>query len=535
MEKQNKKWVIIMPIILALMLVVGIYIGNGLKVENESSQFFIYPQTNKLNALLNYIEEEYVDSVSKNKLIEGAIPVILEELDPHSVYIPAEDLQETNESLQGNFDGIGIEFNILTDTVIVINTIVGGPSEKVGLMAGDRIVMVDDSLIAGIGLSSNDVVKLLKGPGGTKVKVGIMRKNEPEIIDFEIIRDKIPMFSVDVAYMVDDSTGYLKMSKFSKNTYEEFIDAIKKLKAGGMQNLILDLRGNGGGFLDVAVNISNEFLDAGKLIVYHEGKARPKRESFSNANGMCINNKLVVLIDEQSASASEILAGALQDNDRGIIVGRRSFGKGLVQEQTQFPDGSALRLTVARYYTPTGRCIQRPYGNGTFDYYHEVVGRFEQGEFYDADSIRVADSLKYFTPKGKVVYGGGGIIPDIFVPVDTSGISDYFTRVRNRGYIYQFAFDYADQHREKLSEFKNYKELAKYLKRKKLLNEFVAYTEKKGVKGKPDDIRYSTELINTLIIGQIVRNIFNDEGFYPIIQDVDMTLKKAIEIIELEK
>jgi carboxyl-terminal processing protease len=534
MEKQNKKWVIIMPIVLAIMLIIGIYIGNGLKVENQGGQLFIYPQTNKLNALLNYIEEEYVDSVSKNKLIEDAIPIILEELDPHSVYIPAKDLQETNESLQGNFDGIGIEFNILHDTVIVINTIVGGPSEKIGLRAGDRIVLVDDSLIAGIGLSSNDVVKLLKGPGGTKVKVGIMRKNEPEIIDFEIIRDKIPMFSVDVAYMVDDSTGYLKMSKFSKNTYEEFIDAIKKLKAGGMRNLILDLRGNGGGFLDVAVNISNEFLDAGKLIVYHEGKARPKRESFSNANGMCINNKLVVLIDEQSASASEILAGALQDNDRGIIVGRRSFGKGLVQEQTQFPDGSALRLTVARYYTPTGRCIQRPYSNGTFDYYHEVVGRFEQGEFSEADSIPVADSLKYYTPKGKVVYGGGGIIPDIFVPVDTSGISDYFTRIQNRGYIYQFAFDYSDQHREKLSEFKNYKELAKYLKRKNLLNEFVSYAGKKGVKGSPADTQYSADLMNTLIIGQIVRNIFNDEGFYPIIQDIDMTLKKAIEIIGQE-
>ncbi|MEA3443773.1 MAG: S41 family peptidase [Bacteroidota bacterium] len=530
MEKSNKKWVIIMPIVLAIMLVTGIYIGNGLRVENKDSRFFIYPQTNKLNSLLNYIEEEYVDSISKNKLIEDAIPIILEDLDPHSVYIAAKDLQETNETLEGNFDGIGIEFNILHDTVIVINTISGGPSEKIGLLAGDRIVTVDDSLIAGIGLTTRDVISLLKGPGGSKVVVGILRKNEAEIIDYEIIRGKIPMFSVDVAYMIADSIGYLKISRFSKNTYEEFLTGIKKLKVANMTKLILDLRGNGGGFLDIAVSIVNEFLDAGKLIVYHEGKARPKRESFSTSEGICINDNVYVLMDEQSASASEILAGALQDNDRGTIIGRRSFGKGLVQEQTQFPDGSALRLTVARYYTPTGRCIQKPYSNGKFDYYHEVIDRFNIGDFSDADSIQTNDSLKYFTPKGKVVYGGGGIVPDIFVPVDTTGISTYFTKVRNRGYIYTYAFDYADENRETFSNFNNYIELHEHLKKQNLLNKFIKYAENKGIKPNHADIRYSKELLATLLYAQVVRNIFDDEGFYPIIHEIDATLLKAIEV-----
>ncbi len=535
MEKSNKKWVIIMPIILALMVVIGIYIGNGLKVESSNSQFFIYPQTNKLNSLLNYIEEEYVDSVSKQKLIEDAIPVILEDLDPHSVYIPAKDLRETNETLEGNFDGIGIEFNILNDTVVVVNTISGGPSEKVGLQAGDRIITVDDSLIAGVGLSTRDVMSLLKGPGGTKVIVGILRKSEPEIIEFEITRGRIPMYSVDVAYMIDDSTGYLKISRFSKNTYKEFMSSIKELKANQMTNLILDLRGNGGGFLDVAVNIVNEFLEGGKLIVYHEGKARPKRESFSTSDGVCITDKVFVLIDEQSASASEILAGALQDNDRGTIIGRRSFGKGLVQEQTQFPDGSALRLTVARYYTPTGRCIQKPYNNGKMNYYHEVMDRFDHGEFSDVDSIDVNDSLKYFTPNGKVVHGGGGIVPDIFVPVDTSGISKYFTRVRNRGLIYLFSFNYADSNRESFSAYDDYTGLLEHLKKQDLLDEFIRFAKSKGVDPLTADIAYSKDLMNTLLYGQIVRNIFNNKGFYPVIQDIDATLLKTIEVIQSQE
>ena len=522
-----------MPLILALMLVLGIYIGNGLQVENENSQFFIYPQTNKLNSLLNYVEEEYVDSVSKDAIIEEAIPVILENLDPHSMYIPVEEFQQTNENLQGNFEGIGIEFNILHDTIIVVNTISGGPSEKIGLMPGDRIVMVDDSLIAGIGITTKGVTRLLKGQGGTKVKVGVLRKNEPEILDFEIIRDKIPMYSVDVAYLVNDSTGYIKISRFAKNTYHEFIDAVNSINSDKMKNIILDLRGNGGGFLDVAVSISNEFLEAGKLIVYHQGKARPKRESYSNADGLCIDKNVVIMLDEQSASASEVLAGALQDNDCGIIIGRRSFGKGLVQEQTQFPDGSALRLTVARYYTPTGRCIQRSYENGTFDYYHDMIERYEHGEFSEVDSIPISDSLKYYTPAGKVVYGGGGIVPDVFVPVDTSGISDYFTRVRNRGYIYQFAFDYADKNREKLGEYKTYQDLATHLRNEKLLKEFVDFAEKKGVKPNREDIRYSEDLMNVLIIGSIVRNLFNDQGYYPVIKDIDMTLKKAEEAFDM--
>jgi carboxyl-terminal processing protease len=531
MKKSNNSWKAIMPIFLALMLVVGMFIGQRLKFDKDDQQFFIYPQTNKLNVLLNYIEEEYVDSVSKEDLIEDAIPLILEDLDPHSVYIPAKELKATNENLHGAFDGIGVQFNIQNDTVVVIHTIIGGPSEKVGIMAGDRIVSVDDSLIAGISISNDNVMSLLKGERGSKVVVSILRNGEQDPVDFEIIRDKIPLYSVDVAYMIDDSIGYIKISRFSANTYKEFRQAAGQLLDQNMQKLIIDVRGNNGGYLEVCIKIVDEFLEANKMIVYTEGKSRPKTESLSTSDGICKQIETVVLIDAFSASASEILAGAFQDNDRGTIIGRRSFGKGLVQEQTQFPDNSALRLTIARYYTPTGRSIQKPYTNGHTEYFEDLHIRMANGEFSEEDSIQFPDSLKFITPAGKVVYGGGGIMPDIFVPIDTTGVSDYYAKVRNRGLIYQFAFRYTDKNRQLFTSFAGHKELVNHLKGEKLLEGLILFAEQKGIEKNMEDIQYSKDLLNTMIYAQIARNIFNDEGFYPVIKDIDATLLKGIEVL----
>ena len=519
-----------MPIILALMLITGMFIGSKLSVINNESRFFIYPQINKITSIINYIDEEYVDSIVPEELIEDAVPILLNNLDPHSVYIPAKDLIRTNEPLEGNFDGIGVEFNIQKDTIVIVNIISGGPSEKIGILPGDRIVMVDDSLIAGIGLTNGGVVSLLKGERGTTVKVGVKRNRKNELLDFEIIRDKIPLYSIDASFLIDNETGYIKISRFSKTTYDEFISSIEKLQLEGIKNIIIDLRGNGGGYLEIATSLIDEFLEKDKLIVYTEGRSRPKQSFYSTTEGKCKSYKLVVLIDELSASASEIFAGAIQDNDRGTIMGRRSFGKGLVQEQTRFHDGSALRLTVARYYTPTGRSIQKPYGKKHDDYYHELNNRYLHGEFSEIDSISFADSLRFVTPKGKIVYGGGGIMPDIFVPVDTVGISNYYIKVRDKGLIYKFAFDYADKNREKLNDFKDFIALVNYLKKSKLLDEFVGYAKKEGVTPNWKDINYSAEVLNTMLHAQITRNIFDDDGFFPVISTIDNTLQKAVKL-----
>ncbi len=532
MSIQNSKRAIYMPIVLSLVMVTGIIIGLSLNKNNNSNRLLIYPRSeNKLTNVLNYIEDEYVDTVDRQELVENAIPEILKQLDPHSVYIPAKELKELNEPLEGNFEGIGVQFNMPDDTVVVIATISGGPSEKIGILPGDRIVMIEDSVVAGKKIRNTDIVKMLKGPKGTKVKVSIKRKGIDELIDFEIIRDKIPLYSVDVAYMINNDIGYIKISKFAKTTYKEFREAIKKLENEGMVKLVLDLRGNGGGFLDAATNIANEFLEANKLIVYTKGKSRPKRETFSNDEGNCLDKDVVVLIDEWSASASEILAGALQDNDRGTIVGRRSFGKGLVQQQTMFKDGSALRLTIARYYTPTGRCIQRPYEEGEEMYYDDLQLRFENGEFLEKDSIKFNDSLKFYTPKGKVVYGGGGIMPDIFVPLDTTGQTDYYQKVIHKGLIYRFAFDYADNNREKLSKYTQYKDLEKYLDKQKILNQFINFAADKGIEKNQKDINESASLLTTQLKASIARNILDNDGFYPIIAKEDATLQRAIGVL----
>jgi len=531
MKEVNKRRITFLPLVLAIFLVGGMLLGNMLSRLSKSDRFQIYPKNSKISNVIDYISAEYVDSINTNSLVDKTIPEILKQLDPHSLYIPAVDLQEYNEPLEGNFSGIGVQFNMQEDTVAIVNTIKNGPSEKAGILAGDRIVRVDDSLVAGVNMNSDDIVKMLKGKRGTQVDVAIARRGVDDLIDFIITRDNIPLYSVDVHYMITDDIGYIKISNFSRTTYKEFTDAVTALNEQGLKKLILDLRANGGGYLDAATQITDEFLEKGKLIVYTEGFSQPRRDAYATSNGELIDKDIVVLIDEFSASASEILAGAIQDNDRGTIVGRRSFGKGLVQEQTTFSDGSALRLTIARYYTPTGRCIQRPYDNGMEEYYHDLQVRFNRGEFVEQDSIRFADSLQYTTPGGKIVYGGGGIMPDVFVPYDTTLFTPYFIRVRNRGIIYRFAFKFTDDHRGELQVFNNHMDISEYLDQQKLLSRFVEFAEGKGIKRNVEEIIISEKLIITQLKAYIARNILDNPGFYPIIQDIDPTLLKGIEVL----
>lgn len=531
MEYKNRKKDIFYPIALALVLAVGLALGFSLKKQPGRTSLTVYPKTDKLSSVLSYIEDQYVDTVSMDNLVESAIPTLLKNLDPHSVYIPASDLKAVNEPLDGGFDGIGITFNMPNDTIIVITTIQGGPSERMGIMPGDRIVSIDDSLVAGVNIPQDDIVKMLKGPNGTKVKVGIVRADVPEVIHFDLIRDKIPIYSIDISFMVTPDVGFIKISRFARTTYSEFVSAVDKLQEKGMKKLIIDLRGNNGGYLDAATNIANEFLPEGKLIVYTQGKARARQNIYSNAKGKCLNTHVAVLIDEFSASASEILAGALQDNDRGTVIGRRSFGKGLVQEQVMFADGSALRLTIARYYTPTGRSIQKPYEPGNEEYYYDISNRYLHGEFQEKDSIKLDDSLQFTTPMGRIVYGGGGIMPDHFIPMDTTGTSPYFNLVARRNLIYRFAFEYSDRNRKELSELETPNSFIDYLRRVNIMDQFVEFANKQGVKPNKNQINISQKIIETQLMAYIARNIIDDDGFYPIITQIDKTLLRAIEII----
>ena len=529
MEYKNKTFIIILPIILAGVLITGILIGNKLSVYNNN---ITYSKTNKLNSVIDYISDNYVDSISRDKIIEKVIPELLRELDPHSIYIPAQNMESVNEPLVGNFDGIGIQFNIQKDTVIVINTISGGPSEKVGIKAGDRIVNVNDTIIAGIKISNNEVVEKLRGERNSVVFVDIKRSSSSSLINYKIIRGKIPLSSVDVAYMIDDETGYIKISKFARTTYSEFIEAVEKLQPLGLNNIILDLRGNGGGFLDAATNIIDEFLDENKTIVYTQGNNSTKRIIKSTKRGICKNKKIVVLIDEWSASASEIVAGAIQDNDRGTIIGRRSFGKGLVQEPMVFRDGSGIRLTVARYYTPTGRCIQKPYSSGINNYEFDISHRFVNGELLEKDSIHFPDSLKYKTPKGKVVYGGGGIMPDYFIPLDTTYHTKYLTNIINHGLIYQFAFDFTDKNREQLNKFKEYNKILEYLNKQDINKLFINYAKDKGFVADINELKKSKKIILTYLKAYILRNLINDYGFYKMLNTVDKTIIEAKRVLK---
>jgi carboxyl-terminal processing protease len=536
MTINNTRRNIILPLVFVVILIAGLFLGRFLTLSSMgagNSKLLIYPQTNKIDVLLNLINEEYVDTINKNDLVEAIIPDILKKLDPHTVYIPAKELQEVNEELEGNFGGIGVQFSVQNDTVMVVSVVSGGPSEKLGILPGDRILQVNDTTIAGIKISNNDVMKKLRGPMGTKVKVSIMRRGAAKPLSFNITRGAIPVYSVDVAYTIEPGIGFIKVNRFAKNTYQEFLTSIAKLKAEKCENIIVDLRGNSGGFLDVAFNMINEFLGNGELIVYTEGKASARKNMTANGTGNCQSMKVAVLIDEFSASASEIFAGAIQDNDRGVVIGRRSFGKGLVQQQIPLPDGSAIRLTIARYYTPSGRSIQKPYENGTDDYYSDIMKRFEHGEFYIKDSIRFNDSLQYKTKNGRIVYGGGGIMPDVFIPRDTTNYTDYYFRLRERGTIYQFALQYADQHRAELKKYTKADQFVNHLNGNSLVAQLVEFAEKQGVKQNVSDLAKSRQLIESELKAYIARNIIDNDGFYPILFKTDTEVQAAIS--ELKK
>jgi carboxyl-terminal processing protease len=521
-----------LPLIISAGIALGILIGFYMPHPNTGLSTTFPASGDKMSRILDIIESDYVDTINRDAIIEEAIPMVLRKLDPHSVYIPARDLAEANEPLQGNFEGIGVSFNMMTDTVLIISTIPGGPSEKAGIMAGDKIIYVGDSLIAGKGMPDENVVKMLKGPRGTRVDLRILRKGVPDLLSFTIVRDKIPIFSVDVSYMMSDDVGYIKISSFALNTHEEFVKGLRELKGQGMKKLILDLRSNSGGVMDAATMIADQFLPDGKLIVFTMGKSKPRQDVRATSNGEFEEGELVILIDEWSASASEILAGAVQDNDRGTIIGRRSFGKGLVQEPVMFRDGSGMRLTIARYYTPTGRSIQKPYDEGIEKYYEELGTRYIHGEFEQVDSIVLPDSLRYTTPGGKTVYGGGGIMPDIFIPIDTTGISDYFISVRNSGLLYRYALKYTEDNREAMKKFRDLPSLDAWLSGQNLMAKFVKYASENGIPSDSEGISISENIMYIQLKAYIARNMLDNKGFYPIWEEIDKTLIKALEYIE---
>ena len=485
---------------------------------------------------MSLIERDYVDPITRDSLNELAIPAILHKLDPHSVYLPPKEFEQADEYLQGEFDGIGVVFNMATDTVIVLNVIPSGPSRKAGVQGGDRIIKVNDTLIAGQKMSQIAVMKRLRGPRGTQVKLSIERKNIDGLVDIMVTRDAIPLHSVEASLMLTKNIGFIKLSQFARTSYAEVRNALITLRAQGMKSLIFDLRGNSGGFLDQAILIANEFLPEGSLIVYTEDRNGKQLRQHSDGRGNYKDLNMAVLIDEASASSSEILAGAIQDNDRGTIIGRRSFGKGLVQSQTPLNDGSALRLTVARYYTPTGRSIQKPYTAGDSESYeHDLIDRYKRNEFFSADSIHFADSLRFTTPKGKVVYGGGGIMPDIFVPLDTLNVTKYFSEVSGRNILYRYTIEYADKHRKELERAKSISELKNMLDSdKSLFNDFVNYAERQGIKPVWSEINKSRKIMDAQLRAYISRNSdLQDNAFYYFIYPIDRTVLRAIE--ELDK
>ena len=515
----------------ALILISGIFIGLYINKGVDKPQVNVEGGS-KFDEVMWYVGNDYVEKPDAQKLQDEAIAAMMEKLDPHSAYISLDEFNEVNDPLLGSFDGIGVQFRLEKDTIAVVSVIKGGPSEKVGILAGDRIIYVDDTLVAGKKLTNEDVMRKLKGPKGTKVRVRVLRRGIEGLLDYTITRAAIPTYSVDIAYMLDESIGYLKLSKFSATTVEEFKKSIKDLKAQGMKQLVFDLRGNTGGYLSAAVDIADEFLPKGSLIVYTEGRNRPRQYMKAKRRGMLEEIPVVVLIDGESASASEIVAGALQDNDRGTIIGRRSFGKGLVQEQMMLSDNSAIRLTVARYYTPTGRCIQKPFDGDLEKYLLESYERYENGELFHPDSIHFADSLKFTTPKGKTVYGGGGIMPDIYVPLVDDSTEYYFNRIVNKGLVYQYAFDYTDKHRAQLQRYKTVKAFEQsFAVSDAMFDALVKLAEEKGITGTEEQLQVARREADTLLKAYIARNLFDDEGFYPIYAPMDEVLQRAIQEI----
>ncbi|WP_300172655.1 S41 family peptidase [Duncaniella sp.] len=527
MNNRLKKTSVWMPLAIAVALVAGMWIGKSF--FNNSAR---WNSRSKLDTILEIIDRSYVDDVDPDSLLEASFAGLLSHLDPHSVYIPASDLQNVNEELSGSFSGIGISFNLLNDSINVLEVISGGPSEKAGLLAGDKIVSINDTIVAGQKWSDVKVRSSLRGPKGSVVKLGIKRHTSKKILPFEVVRGDIPVTSVDAAYMIAPKTGYVKINKFGSNTYSEFLTSVVNLMADGAEKFVIDLRGNGGGFMEPAVLMANEFLPAGSPIVSMRGKTSPdERPTFSDGSGSLLNTELVVLIDEVSASASEIFAGAIQDNDRGLVIGRRSFGKGLVQNQIELPDSSALRLTIARYYTPSGRCIQKAYAPGT-DYDRDIINRYEHGEFYSADSIKLDKTLAFETMHGRTVYGGGGIMPDIFVPNDTAGITSYYLNVVNAGLIQKYTFDYTDRNRDRLEKSGDVAALLRMLPDDDtLLQDFVSYSQKAGVAPRWYYINISRDLLVNQLKAMIARNVLGVEGYFKVFNELDPTVVSGVEAL----
>lgn len=526
--KNNRNLVLVL--IISISVICGIIIGNLLSNKAKGAGLTGMISHSKINELLSIINSQYVDTVNINQTTEEVMADIASKLDPHTVYIPAADLADVNSELEGSFSGIGVQFNIQNDTIMIVAVISGGPSEKAGLLAGDRIIQVNDTAFVGKKITNEKVMKKLRGKAKSKVKLGIKRRGTHEILHYSITRGEIPVNSVDIAYIIEPCVGFIKVSKFADTTYSEFLDAIAKLRNQGAKKYIIDLRENSGGYMEQAINMVNEFLPADRMIVYSEGKAYPRSEAKSDGKGSCINLPLAVLIDEFSASASEIFSGAIQDNDRGIIIGRRSFGKGLVQQQMKLSDNSAIRLTVARYYTPSGRSIQKPYVKGKAeDYEMDILNRFKHGELDHKDSIHVTKALKYKTVGGRTVYGGGGIMPDIFVSRDTSEYTPYLSKVINYGYLYQFAFAYTDKNRDKLKPYNTWKLMSDYLDKQTILADFTSFASSKGITPKPREINISKHYLLLQLKAYICRNMLGDSGFYPLLYKEDKTVKTALE------
>ena len=522
-----------MPLLMAVCVAFGIVIGtfyanhfsgNRLNIINSGS--------NRLNNLLHIIDDQYVDNVNIDSLVDKAIPQILSDLDPHSVYITAKDMQAANDELKGSFSGVGIEFNIREDTLHVQNVIKNAPAERAGLLAGDKVVTIDGKPFVGKIVTNDEAMRRLKGPKDTKVRIGVLRYGHKKPLEFTVTRGDIPQKSITATYMLDDDTGYIRVKNFGERTYPDMLIALAKLSQEGCKNLVIDLRDNTGGFLQSAVQMANEFLPKNKLIVYTQGRKSQRQDYVSDGKGSYQRMPLVVLINEGSASSSEIFAGAMQDNDRATVIGRRSFGKGLVQQQMGFTDGSLIRLTIARYYTPSGRCIQKPYTTGdAADYEQDIYSRYQHGEFFSQDSIKHTGPA-YHTGIGRLVYGGGGITPDIFVAEDTIGLTSYFKQAAMSGLILQFAYNYTDNNRQKLAKYKTLKELTDYLGKQNLVEQFATYADKHGLQRRNLMIRKSHKMLSRFIISRIVYNMLDDEVWTQYLNEDDPVITAALKVFK---
>lgn len=522
-----------MPLLMAVCVAFGIVIGtfyanhfsgNRLNIINSGS--------NRLNNLLHIIDDQYVDNVNIDSLVDKAIPQILSDLDPHSVYITAKDMQAANDELKGSFSGVGIEFNIREDTLHVQNVIKNAPAERAGLLAGDKVVSIDGKPFVGKTVSNDEAMRRLKGPKDTKVRIGVLRYGHKKPLEFTVTRGDIPQKSITATYMLDDDTGYIRIKNFGERTYPDMLIALAKLSQEGCKNLVIDLRDNTGGFLQSAVQMANEFLPKNKLIVYTQGRKSQRQDYVSDGKGSYQRMPLVVLINEGSASSSEIFAGAMQDNDRATVIGRRSFGKGLVQQQMGFTDGSLIRLTIARYYTPSGRCIQKPYATGdAADYEQDIYSRYQHGEFFSQDSIKHTGPA-YHTGIGRLVYGGGGITPDIFVGEDTIGVTSYFKQAAMSGLILQFAYNYTDNNRQKLAKYKTLKELTDYLGKQNVVEQFASYADKHGLQRRNLMIRKSHKMLSRFIISRIVYNMLDDEAWTQYLNEDDRVITAALKVFK---